>query len=414
MSASPLEFLFSLEKFGMKFGLASMAALCEAMGHPEQAFTSVHIAGTNGKGSVAAMVERALRAAGHRAARYTSPHLVRVEERFVIDGREIDRETLERGAERLRALVERLVAARQLDGWPTFFECTTALAFDLFRDAGVEVAAIEVGLGGRLDATNVITPAVSAIVSIDFDHQAQLGTTIASIAAEKAGIIKPGVPVVCGPLPPDALDVVARACDERGAPLIRTDTDGQLQREVRALPPALPGEHQVANAVVAAAVLRALDARGVAVDARAIHDGLMRVSWPGRLEWFTAGATRVLLDAAHNPAGARALAEYVRSSVPGGVTLVFGVMRDKAADEMLAILAPIARRTICTTAASPRAMAAADVAAAARATHARVEVEADPDAALTRALEPGGTVVVAGSIFLIGPLRERLGRGILR
>ena len=414
MSASSLDFLFSLERFGMKFGLASMATLCGAMDHPERAFTSVHIAGTNGKGSVAAMVECALRAAGHRTGRYTSPHLVRVEERFVIEGREIDRETLERGATRLEGLVERLVANGQLDGWPTFFECTTALAFDLFRDAAVEVAAIEVGLGGRLDATNVITPAVCAIVSIDFDHQAQLGTTIASIAAEKAGIIKPGVPVVCGPLPPEAMALVTRVCGERGAPLIRTGDDRALQGHVRALPLALRGEHQVSNAVVAAAVLQALDARGVAVDVASIHEGLTHASWPGRLEEFTAGATRVLLDAAHNPAGTRAVAQYVRAIAPAGVTLVFGVMKDKAVDEMLASLAPIARRTICTTAASPRAMAAADVARAARATHAAVEVEPDPETALTRAVEAGDMVVVAGSIFLIGPLRERLARGILR
>jgi dihydrofolate synthase/folylpolyglutamate synthase len=414
VNGGAVDFLFSLERFGMKFGLTTMARLCDELGHPERAFTSVHIAGTNGKGSVAAMVERALRAGGHDAARYSSPHLTRVEERFVIDGRNVATETLEAHAAGLIAIVDRLVEDGELDGWPTFFECTTALAFDLFRAARVEVAAIEVGLGGRLDATNVITPAVSAIVSIDFDHQAQLGTTLESIAAEKAGIIKPGVPVVCGPLPPEAAHVVGEIAAERHAPVIDAAADPSLFERLAHMPLALRGRHQVANAAVAVRILEALDASGLRVGAAEIAEGLTHAEWPGRLEEFTLGSTRIVLDAAHNPAGARALAEYLRETEPGGVTLVFGVMKDKAVDEMLAILAPLARRTICTAASSSRAMPAAELAAVARRTHRDVRVSEDPGGALEEAVRTRETVVAAGSIFLIGPLRERLLRGILR
>ena len=227
-----VEFLFSLERFGMKFGLANIARLCEALGHPERAFPSLIIAGTNGKGSVTAMVDAALRAAGHRSARYTSPHLVRLSERFVIGGREVAADQLEAAASRVRRTAETLVAQGALDALPTFFEATTAAAFVLFRDAGVRIAVLEVGLGGRLDATNIVSPVAAAIVSIDLDHQAQLGNTIASVAAEKAGVIKDGIPVVCGPLPPEALEVVERVCAERRAHLIRTDLDSTLAERV--------------------------------------------------------------------------------------------------------------------------------------------------------------------------------------
>jgi dihydrofolate synthase / folylpolyglutamate synthase len=274
---------------------------------------------------------------------------------------------------------------------------------------------LEVGLGGRLDATNVISPVVAAIVSIDFDHQAQLGHTIEQIAREKAGIVKAGIPVVCGALPSEALAVVAQVCRDRGATLIRADTDASLAARIRAMPLALKGAHQARNAAVAVKVLQALDDAGIRVDQRAIDEGLTRTVWPARLEEFEADGSRVIVDAAHNPAGARALADYIAAELPDGVTLVFGAMRDKAIDEMLAALSRIARHTICTTAPSPRALDADTLAARALgAGHVRVEAAADPDEALTRALATHRPVVIAGSIFLAGPLRERLARGILR
>ena len=411
-----VEFLFSLERFGMKFGLANIARLCEALGHPERSFPSLIIAGTNGKGSVTAMVDAALRAAGHRSARYTSPHLVRLNERFVIDGREVADEQLEAAASFVRRTAETLVAQGALETLPTFFEATTATAFVLFRDATVRIAVLEVGLGGRLDATNIVSPVAAAIVSIDLDHQAQLGNTIASVAAEKAGVIKDGIPVVCGPLPPDALEVIGRVCAERGAHLIRTDLDRGLTERVAAIALALRGEHQKANAAVAMKLLEIVDADstlGLSVGMAAIRAGLSTAGWPGRLERFTWRGCRIILDAAHNPAGARALAAYLRTMEPDGVTLVFGAMQDKAIDEMLQALAPAVAAIICTRAPSARAAAPVELARIARAFTRNVQAIDDPMDAVHAACPTGRTVVIAGSIFLIGPLRERLARDIL-
>lgn len=412
-----VEFLFSLERFGMKFGLANIATLCAALGHPERAFPSVIVAGTNGKGSVTAMVDTALRAAGHRSARYTSPHLFRIEERFVIAGREVSPDTLETAAVLVRRTAEALVADGRLAALPTFFECTTAVAFVLFRDAEVHIAVLEVGLGGRLDATNIVSPVAAAIVSIDVDHEAQLGTSLASIAAEKAGVIKPGIPVICGPLPAEALAVVEAVCAERHARLIRTDTDARLAARVAALPLSLPGDHQIANAAVALALLDAIDedrTLGLRVGAGAMRAGLTTASWPGRLERFETGGCRLILDAAHNAAGARALAAYLRTTEPRGVTLVFGAMQDKAIAAMLGAMAPAVVSMVCTTAPNPRAAPAADLVRIAAGLGLRAEAIADPIAAVQQACRRGSTVVVAGSIFLIGPVRAWLARDILR
>jgi len=411
-----VEFLFSLERFGMKFGLANIAALCAALGHPERDFRSIIVAGTNGKGSVTAMADTALRAAGHRSARYTSPHLVRIEERFVIDGREVTPAALEGAALAVQGAAETLVASGKLTALPTFFECTTAAAFVLFRDSGVEIAVLEVGLGGRLDATNIVSPIAAAIVSIDIDHEAQLGTSLTSIAAEKAGVIKPGIPVVCGPLPVEALDVVGRVCAEQGARLIRTDTDAGLAHRVARLALALPGAHQRANAAVALRLLETIDedaGQGLRLSADAMVAGLTTAVWPGRLERLDVGGCRVILDAAHNPAGARALADYLRETEPDGVTLVFGAMQDKAIDQMLSALAPVARSIVCVTAPSPRAEPAAALVKRAAGLRIPAEAIADPIAAIRQACASERTVVVAGSIFLIGPVRDQLARDIL-
>ena len=195
----PLQYLLSLEKFGIKFGLANIRTLCAALGEPQTTFRSILIAGTNGKGSVTAMVDRGLRAAGLRVGRYTSPHLVRLEERFAIDGTPVDTATLEDVIEQVRARIDQLLASGALEAPPTFFEVTTAVAFEIFRRARVEFAVLEVGLGGRLDSTNCVEPIAAAITSIAFDHEQYLGHTLAAIAAEKAGVIRRGIPVVIGP-----------------------------------------------------------------------------------------------------------------------------------------------------------------------------------------------------------------------
>jgi dihydrofolate synthase/folylpolyglutamate synthase len=407
LSADPRSWLLGLERLGMKFGLENMTKLMTALGNPHHRFPSVLVAGTNGKGSVTAMVDTAARAAGYRSARYTSPHLERLEERFVLDGAEASADALDRAIARVREAVHALTEAGELTAPPTFFECTTAAAFRLFASARIDLAVVEVGLGGRLDATNLLEPLVCAITTVDLDHQAQLGTTIESIAAEKAGIVKPGVPVVIGRLPPAAETVVADTAARAGSALIRAHA-------VTSLPPgtvpALAGDHQRDNAIVALAVIDALRSAGFRIDDAARRSGIERVRWPGRLEHFTYRGCDVLVDAAHNPAGARALAAHLDATGWSDATLVFGAMADKDAGGMLAALAPCAGRVICTTAPTPRAAPAAELAAiAAAAGGAAVEIVADPVAALDHACARSPRVVVAGSIFLIGPLR-----GILR
>ena len=406
----------------MKFGLERIAALCEALGHPERAFRSIVIAGTNGKGSVTVMVETALRSAGHRVARYTSPHLVRLEERFVIDGRDVETGALRDSVATVLAAVESLTHRGVFDTPPTFFECTTAAAFELFRRARVEIAVLEVGLGGRLDATNIATPIATAITSIAFDHQAQLGDTLEAIAREKAGIIKPGIPVVCGPLPPEAEAVVREIGTARGAPVIAALDAVRILRhadrasvEVRSrmrslddVRMSLGGRHQLDNASVAVALLDELAAQGITVPDGAVRTGLTQALWPGRLERFARGGIEILLDAAHNPAGARALASHLNDIGWFRVTLLFGAMRDKDVRQMLDTLAPFCEAIVCTTASSPRALSASDLAASAGPLARTIEAIADPAAALERAVEMGRPVVAAGSIFLIGPLRDIL------
>ena len=219
-SNSSLDYLFSLEQYGIKLGLDNIRTLCEALGHPERRFTSLVVAGTNGKGSVAAMVDRALQSAGYPTGRFTSPHLVRVEERFAVDGRPVTPAVLTREASRLRRIVGQLLSTGRLAAPPTYFEATTAIALSLFCEAGVRVAVLEVGMGGRFDATNVVTPAAAVITSIDLDHQQFLGATLEAIAFEKAGVIKPETLVVCGETKTPAAEVVRRVCREQQARLI--------------------------------------------------------------------------------------------------------------------------------------------------------------------------------------------------
>jgi dihydrofolate synthase/folylpolyglutamate synthase len=405
----PLTYLFSLEQSGIKFGLDNIRALLASLGNPQQAFKSIHIAGTNGKGSVTAMIDTVLLRAGHTSARFTSPHLVDLSERFVINGVPVKAEDMARATGDVQRAIESLVAVGTLPAKPTFFEATTAMAFDMFRRARVEFGVIEVGLGGRLDSTNVVEPVVTAITSIDFDHQQYLGNSLAEIAAEKAGIIKPGVPVVVGDVGPEAYAVIARIAREREAPLIRADSSGREYGHIRL---ALRGEHQKANARVAMRVLEALERGGVAIGASAIVDGLANVTWPGRLEHRTLSNGReVILDAAHNPAGAYALASYLRSLGGPAPALVFGVMRDKDVDSMLAILLPAIGRVVVTRPSNPRAADPEELAARVRAIAPAlpVDVVATPVAAVEAAARTSSCVVVAGSIFLLGDVMQGLG-----
>jgi dihydrofolate synthase/folylpolyglutamate synthase len=411
--------LAALEQIGIKLGLDQISALVAALGHPDHAFPSLIVAGTNGKGSVTAMVERGLRAAGYRTGRYTSPHLVDLEERFAIDGRSIDAADLDAvGA-------DVLAVGRSLPAPPTFFEATTAIALETFRRARVDVAVLEVGLGGRLDATNVVTPIGAAITAIDLDHEAMLGRTIEAIAAEKAGVIKPGMFVVLGRNSSAAAEVVRNVCARQRARLVDVSAltvererfeGGQVVMDVatpsrtyRELRLGLRGRHQADNALVAIALLEELDSsQQFLIDADAIRDAVTDVVWPARLEHAHIDGADVIIDGAHNPAGARALAEYLAETIGRPLPLVIAAMRDKNVVGMLSALAPVASRFVFTPLASERSASPTDLAATAFAQTPSVPVEiaTDPRDAIARAASRGTPVVIAGSLYLAGEVRR--------
>ncbi len=414
-------FLLSLEQIGIKLGLDQIRGLLTSLERPDLAFRSVIVAGTNGKGSVAAMVERGLRAAGYRTGRYTSPHLVDIEERFAVDGVSIDSAAFDLAAQRVQQAASRLPAP------PSFFEATTALGLDAFREASIDVAVLEVGLGGRLDATNAVDACASAITMIDFDHEEYLGRTLEAIAREKAGVIKPDSVVVLGENPRDVEDVVAETCAKVGATLIRAWCDvaadvrlvhGRtlvtLRTPARTYPSltlALRGRHQVQNAVTAVRLLEALDESGLfAVRPDAIQAAVEQVEWPARLELRTLGGRDVLIDGAHNPAGARALAAFLAEAYGRRLPLVVGAMRDKNLEGLARALAPAAAHIICTAAGSPRAAAPETLAAVFRlaAPERPVTIEHDPLAALRQAVAVDTPAVVAGSLYLAGKIRAHL------
>jgi dihydrofolate synthase/folylpolyglutamate synthase len=407
---TPLERLFALEQFGIKLGLGNIRAILDTIGHPERSWPSIHIGGTNGKGSVAAMVERGLRAAGLRTGRYTSPHLDRIEERVAIDGAPIARAAFEAVTANVLAAIDGAIAGGLLQVMPTFFEVSTAVAFEIFRRERVDVAIIEVGLGGRFDATNVVTPVIAAITSIALDHERHLGHTLGDIAFEKAGIIKPGVPVVTGRLPPEAAARIAAVAAEAGAPLV----DAHATASDRVYPPltlSLPGRHQLDNAAVAVAIMERWSVMRSHVPTAAIVTGLTDAEWPARLEWLRLPeGGDLLIDAAHNPAGAEALASYLQDIRSPKLPIVFAAMADKDSAGMIQALAPAASMFVATAIAHARARPAEAMAEEITrlAPDVRVIAATPPEAAVARALEHSPAAVAAGSIYMIGPLRARL------
>lgn len=421
------EYLFSLEQIGIKLGLEQIRALLELLGHPEVSFPSIVVAGTNGKGSVTAMVERGLRAAGYRTGRYTSPHLTHIEERIAIDGAPITSAAFDALAARVRT------AGAALPFPPSFFEATTALALEAFRDAAIDVAILEVGLGGRLDATNAVTPVMSVITAIDLDHQIYLGNTLEAIAAEKAGIIKEHVPVVVGANPAVALDVIRATASALNAPFTYAPsgvtasgtfasglTTVQMTTPLQPWPAmtlGLRGRHQIENAVTATRVLEEVSDRGLFhVSPDHIQTALERVQWPARLEmrnWTTGPTDRtvhVLIDGAHNPAGARALAEYLSEAYGHPLPIIVAAMSDKDISGILNALARSASTFVCTRAGSARAAAPAAIAhtAGASAPDVPVLIAETPADALALAAPLGDPIIVAGSLYLAGEIRELL------
>ena len=409
-----VERLFSLEQFGIKLGLDNIRAILAALGNPELAYRSIHIGGTNGKGSVAAMVERGLRAAGLRTGRYTSPHLDRIEERVAIDGVPVSAELFESVTADVFAAVDESLSRRSLgEGglsvMPTFFEVSTATAFEIFKRAAIDVAVVEVGLGGRFDATNVLTPTIAAITSIAFDHERHLGHTLSQIAFEKAGIAKRGVPLVIGRLPREAEARIAKVSKEVEAPVF----DAHATTTDRKYPPltlSLPGRHQLENAAVAVAIMERWSKMVSHVPTEAIVAGLTTCEWPARLEWLRVPPDcELLIDAAHNPAGAAALASYLNDTGSKKLPIVFAAMKDKDLPKMIAPLKDFASAFFATTIRHARARTAEDLAAEIR-RMVQVAVESDPspDEAVKRALAMSKRAVACGSIYMIGPLRARL------
>lgn len=411
-----------------KLSLDRVEALLEKLGRPERAFRSVHVAGTNGKGSTAAMIEAGLRAAGRHTGLYTSPHLVRINERIQVNGAPISDSDFCVAFEAVQQAVEQLLASGTIELHPTYFECVTAMAFWHFRRAGVKDAVVEVGLGGRLDATNVLRPAVAVITPIDFDHEAFLGKAAATIASEKAGILKAGVPAVFAPQRAEAEEVLDAHARELGITVLRVGLDWRAEHirdeqgyyRFEAVGPegrrinaalSLAGEHQVMNALVAIA---ALDLLGVAP--QAIERGLHEARWPGRLDEIRLGphGPLILLDGAHNPAGARSLARHLQKHYANRrLWLIYAAMRDKAVDEVAGILFPLAEEVFLTCVSQSRAVSTKTLAGLVGHHHIRIQMTEDLPTALqnvrSRAAE-ADIILITGSLFLVGEAKALLER----
>jgi dihydrofolate synthase / folylpolyglutamate synthase len=414
-------YLASRTRFGIKFGLETMHALLDALGRPHLAYPTVLIAGTNGKGSVAAYADAGLRATGLRCGRYTSPHLVRVNERITVDGAEISALDLESAVDLVRRAARGLVRAKALAAHPTFFEVVTAAAFVHFRAAQVQVAVLEVGMGGRLDATNTSDPLASAIVTIDMDHERYLGSTLADIAREKAGVLRAGRVTVLGAMATEPRIAILRVADAIGARCVDAFEGATLEtssaglrigtpRGEHVVSP-LPGAHQRGNALVALRLLEEARSAGLAFDLGRAARGFADARWPGRLQRI-AGRPSLLMDGAHNVAGAEALAAALTGEPP--FVLVFGAMADKDIAAVGRRLFPLARAVVVTQAPGERAAKPVDIVA--RVGPVGPPVTREPGIARALALGgrlagAGGLVVVAGSLYLVGDVLRRLERG---
>jgi dihydrofolate synthase/folylpolyglutamate synthase len=421
-----------------RFDLAHMRTLLAALGNPERRFRSVLIAGTNGKGSTAATLASILEAAGHRTGLYTSPHLLRVNERILVNGEPIPDRWFGEIHDLVDTTAARLVSNGELPWHPSFFEMLTAMAFEYFARSAVEIAVLEVGMGGRLDATNVVEPVVAVITDIALDHQKFLGKTIGEIAREKAGIIRKGGVVVTLPQHPEANDVLGNTMLERGARAVsavkyvppvspgaeqvpnlapngaRSSYPLRVMRDEITVDSPLVGRHQLRNIALAIAAAEELNAAGIRVSARDVERGVRQTRWPGRFQRIHASGhwPEMVLDVAHNPAGAWALrATLSQYYGERPFTLVFGVMRDKAVGEVAEILFPLAEHVIATRAQNPRSATPDEIAqAASRLSGDLISATDVPDAlARARDLAGGdGLIVVTGSIYIVGEALQLL------
>jgi dihydrofolate synthase/folylpolyglutamate synthase len=415
--AEAIQFLYGLQLFGANFGLERSEKLAALAGNPQGKLRFIHVAGTNGKGSTCAMIESIYRAAGLRVGLFTSPHLVSFRERIQINRQLIPESELVRLVEELRAALQSSAgvspAPDRRDACPTLFEFATVMALKFFAEQKCDLVIWETGLGGRLDATNIVTPLASVITNIAFDHQQWLGDTLEKIAAEKAGIIKTGIPVVTATDEPSALAVIEKIAQEKNAPLTRIQKS-KIKNQKSKL--SLLGEHQKLNAALALATVEVLQ-RQIPVSEEKIREGLLSVNWPGRLQLIEkTGGQKILLDGAHNVAGVEAL----RAALPVGVPLTFivGFLGDKDWRPMCEILAPLAAKIFCVPVASARTADACELAETFRAANPSAEVLVCDS--LSEALEKSGSrgrsphhaqnlIVITGSLYLVGEALELLG-----
>jgi dihydrofolate synthase / folylpolyglutamate synthase len=410
-----------------KFDLENITVLSDRLGRPDRAYPSAHIAGTNGKGSTAAFLESVLRQAGFRTGLNTSPHLEKINERIRVDGAEITDSDFAETLTRIHSVIEELLAAGKLRAHPTYFECVTAMAFQYFAEVHVDFGVFEVGLGGRLDATNILTPAISLITSIDFDHENFLGHSLREIASEKAGILKNGVPVVIAAQRQEAREVILARANKLGCPIIETPQayrvdnpvmeNGCIRAQVTeiasgwsaTLAPQLPGRFQLQNAMNAVAAARALGTRGYRIPEKAIERGIAAAEWPGRLEKLQSRPD-IYADGAHNPGAARELAAFWQENFAGRkISILYGALRDKAVDEIAGLLFPHATEVVFTEPRTSRAISASQLSeiAAHHARESRVIPDAEQalDYIVSKAARDDA-VFVTGSLYLVGQLRH--------
>ena len=410
--------MFALHRFGIKLGLETIETILSAVGNPQRDYRCIHIAGTNGKGSVAAMLATILTQAGYRTGRYTSPHLERFNERICIDNAPIDDEAVVASCERIQDV-------QNLNRQPTFFEYTTAMALYEFSRRNVDWAVIETGMGGRLDATNTIRPALSIVTNISLEHRAYLGNTIAAIAAEKAGIIKAGVPVVTGVTQKSARQCIIKTAESRDAPVFLMGRDFRCRRQGGLkltyhgsshtwtdLELGLSGAHQVDNAALVLAACEILTNAGLArLPLEAIGKGLKSSRWPGRLE-IVSERPHLILDGAHNLMAARVLARHLsRYYAQRDITLVIGVLDDKPSETILKDLAASCRRAIVTQPAIDRAIPADRLAAIAHKYFPEVKIIPSVRQAVRSAVQESkaeDVICVAGSLYVVGEAKTAL------
>ena len=415
-----LTYLYNLQRFGMVFGLSNIRNIVQTLDNPQEDLKTIHIGGTNGKGSTAAMMASILQQSGYRVGLYTSPHIMSFTERIQINGQCISEERVARLTAMMREKIEKADIPRSF----TFFDFTTAMAFFYFAESEVDLAIIEVGLGGRLDSTNIVFPVVTVITNVSYEHRDVLGETLREIGREKAGIIKASTPLVTGVTQQEVLDEIEKCCREKKVPVYKLGRDFVIERQggryfrfdgrhwtLSGLQVTLMGQHQIENAAMALGALETMGERDIPVSHKSVIQGLQKVTWPGRLEVLRKKPW-VILDGAHNPAGAQALKEaLVRNFSYDRCYLLLGIMKDKEVEDIVSILAPLADETVLCRPRQDRSAPPERLLGALEAVRGKGRIIPDVAEALDALLSVAGShdlICVAGSFTTIGEAKAHL------